>query len=511
MTLELQLKSGSFPGAGHWLLRGPCGLAWGARPRLSRRIVKSVSLFALLLLGSLGEVSVTSARGQAAMPGSLVARSQSGQFCVWAALPGRAAPHLSNLETNQNLARLDASILPTSCERIKQMVWRELGATAPWRGSITLMLVPAFSNEDPITIASEQFVDRWRYRVVLPELVDRTCYVRAIVQVLLLEIANRRPGARSVEIPPWLLEGLTRELLVSGTRDELIPPPPQPTSDIMRPPASFTIVDSRRENPLGEAHQKLTIAPPLSFQELSWPSPEQWGPTVSDVFRDSAQLFVDRLLALKNGRGCLLAMIQLLPEHYNWQFAFLQAFNSHFQRPLDVEKWWTLQVVHFTGRDLDQTWPREESWQKFDESIRSQVQIRFGTNDLPAHAEVSLQTIVGEWDSAHQTQALQAKAHELDLLRLRIAPEFVPLLDEYRKVISTYLQSREHSGPVLPFRKKAAVRQLADETVQQLSALDRQRLALRPPTQKPEDTGAKPENNLKDPTAAFPSQARSDR
>src|SRR5205807_476009 len=83
------------------------------------------------------------------------------------------------------------------------------------------------------------------------------------------------------------------------------------------------------------------------------------------------------------------------------QFAFLRAFQAHFQRPLDVEKWWTLQVLHFTGRDLTQTWPADESWKKFDEIIRSTVQIRVGTNELPLRAEISLQAIIREWDRPH--------------------------------------------------------------------------------------------------------------
>jgi len=298
--------------------------------------------------------------------------------------------------------------------------------------------------------------------------------------------------------------------LVSSTRDELIPPPPRPSSDIMRPAASFVSFNARRQNPLGPAHDKLSIAPPLTFQELSWPTPDQWGAIISDVYRDSAQLFVDRLLSLKDGRDCLRTMLELLPDHYNWQFAFLRAFNSHFQRPLDIEKWWALEVVEFTGRDLNQTWPPDESWRKLDELVRSEVQIRFGTNDLPVHAEVPLQTIVGTWEYARQTQALLAKIHELEMLRPRVAKEFVPLVDQYRSVISTYLQNREHPGGIVLLTKKAAVRRIEDETIQQLANLDQQRAALRPSTQKTGSPKANSESLSKDQDTRFPNQARSD-
>jgi hypothetical protein len=483
-----------------------------SRQHLSARSRRSLLGFflvsALLLAGALGLGVQAAAGGQISTPGFVVARSQSGQFSICTLPSAAPSARFSNLETNQNLARLEPTMLPTSCERIKQILWRKLGATAPWRGSVSLALVQTISGDDPVTITSTQFSDGWRYRVELPELVDRTRYVRAIVQVLLLEMANRTAVAHSAEIPAWLLEGLTQEILASSTKDELIPPPPRPTGDITRLPAAFTFVDARRQNPLEAAHQTLRLASPLSFQELSWPSPEHLGATVSEVYRDSAQLFVDQLLALKDGRACLRAMIEALPQHYNWQFAFLRAFHSYFQRPLDIEKWWALQTLQFTGRELTQTWPPAESWQKLDELIRSEVQIRFGTNTLPVHGQISLQTIVGEWDSSRQGQALQAKLHELGLLRPRVATELVPLLDEYRRVLASFLQNREGSGSVLPFRKKAAARHLTEETMRQLAELDRQRLALRPPSTKSESPDAKPGARTNDVGRAFANRFR---
>jgi len=454
---------------------------------------------------------IDSAHAQVNLPGTLFARSHSGQFSI-CAVPTRAlAPRFSNLETNENLARLDPTLLPTSCERIKQILYRELGATTPWRDGIFLVIIPARSAEDLVTIVSEQFRDRWQYSVELPEVVDRSRYVRAMVQVLLLEMANRNARARSAEIPAWLMEGLTQELLASSSKDELIPPPPRPTSDIMRPASTFTVVEARKANPLELAHKQLCLAQPLTFQELSWPALDQVDLTVSDVYRDSALLFVNQLLALRDGRACLRTMLEALPDHFNWQFAFLRAFRSYFQRPLDVEKWWALQVVHFTGRDLTQTFPLNESWQKLDEIIRSEVQVRMGTNEMPMHAEVPLQTIVGEWNQERQTQALHAKLQQLELLRPRVAQELIPLVDEYRRVITTYLQNRDHVGFVLPFRKKAAVRHAADQALRQLAVLDQQRLSMRPPSQQADALKSKPEAKGKEAGPAYPNQARSER
>ncbi len=46
--------------------------------------------------------------------------------------------------------------------------------------------------------------------------------------------------------------------------------------------------------------------------------------------------------------------------------------------------------------DIAPTSMREESWQKLTQAIHSAVQVRFGTNELPLHAEITLQTVIRE-------------------------------------------------------------------------------------------------------------------
>jgi hypothetical protein len=172
-------------------------------------------------------------------------------------------------------------------------------------------------------------------------------------------------------------------------------------------------------------------------------------------------------------------MLAQLPQHYNWQFAFLRAFNAFFERPLDVEKWWALSVAQATGRDIQQPWTLEESWQKLNQTIHAVVQVRTGNNELPSQAEITLQTVIREWDSARQTQALQNTLRELELLRRRIDQEFVGLVQDYSQTLVTYLQQRDHAGSVLSTRK-AGRRRAVEAAIQQLDALDARREALRP-------------------------------
>jgi hypothetical protein len=439
-----------------------------ARP--GRHAVLAVAI-AVLLSASRGV-----ATAQPAGSDLVSVRSHSGQFIVYAGRFSATPSPASGLATNQDVVRLEPTLVTVSCERIKQALMRELGVNAPWRGTVYVVLYPARSTDEAITICSERFNNGWQYRIEFPDLVERSRYVRAIVQVLLIEMANRTVPARSAEIPLWLVEGLA-QLLVSSSEVDLIMAPPRAKANGLS--FSATTVDSRLQTLRQQAQKQLHGRPPLTFENLSWPGEDPSSGDAGNLYRGSAQLFVGELLRLPDGRGCLQAMLVQLPQHYNWQFAFLSAFSAFFARPLDVEKWWALSVAQVTGRDIAPTWTREESWQKLTQAIYSAVQVRFGTNELPLHAEITLQTVIREWDSVRQTQALYSTMHELWLLRLHIDQEFVGLVQDYYQALEAYLLQRDHAGSFLS-TKNAGRRRAAEAAIQQLDALDSRREALRP-------------------------------
>lgn len=408
-----------------------------------------------------------------------ISSSRSGQFIV----PLVAPPTVNrpkDLEKNPQLKPIDLRLLPVSCERVKELLWRELGARQPWQGRIFVTLYAASADNDAITISSEWFRDGWQYRVELPDLVQPGRYVRALVQVLLLEMANRNAGTHSAEVPGWLNEGLSREVLASSPV-ELLLSPPQSTAN------GLQLVSTNRsevqENPLAGAHKRLTAGPALTFQELSFPTTEQLADP-RDLYGSSAQLFVNDLQSLPGGRDCMRAMLTELPQHYNWQLAFFHAFQAHFPGSREVEKWWALQVVHFTGRELAQNWDAEDGWNKLNEVVRSEVQVRLGTNDLPLRVEAKLQNVLSEWEDARQLPALRGKLLELGLLRPRLSPELAGMADEYCRILNNYLTERAHPGFVLPLRKSAARRHAAETAIKQLDAAD-EKLAALGPKEKP--------------------------
>ena len=201
--------------------------------------------------------------------------------------------------------------------------------------------------------------------------------------------------------------------------------------------------------------------------------------------------------ALPRGPACLRAFVEELPRHLNWQISFLEAFHSHFASQLDLDKWWALQVVDFTGRDLSQTWPGDESWKKLDEIIRPPVQIRTEENELPLRTEVPLQTIIREWEFTRQTWILQEKIKQLFLLRLRVSQDLILLVDDYRRTLETYLRRKEKSN-VTPMGRALAVRGtdgITRDALEQLDALDARRVELRLRPKPPKtDTAAFPAN-----------------
>ncbi len=417
-----------------------------------------------------------------ALPATNTAHSVSGQFTI-RGLPatGRnfGAPDLA---TNASFLKLEPALAAVACERIKRALADVLGDRTAWQSKISLAQFPARSPDDEITIVTERFRDGRSYRLELPNPVQRTRFARAIVQMLLLERVGRKGGDRTAEIPEWLAAGLTQHLLMSDEGDLLPPPARWTVNGVMITPVMVGAgrKGALRRDPLEHARRTLRDRPPMTLDELAWPAPEQLSGAAGDAYRCSAQLFVAELLRLDNGRSGLCAMLDELGGVYNWQTAFFNAFQPRFERPVDLEKWWALQVAHFTGRDPAQTWSLAESWNKLDELLRTPVDVRRARDELPGHAEISLATVFREWDFVRQSQTLRAKLNELDLLRLRVSHDLVGLVDDYRRLLSGYLEQRDRVGLLLPGSKiqSPGANNILRGTLKELATLETRRAEL---------------------------------
>jgi hypothetical protein len=438
-----------------------------------------VSAF-LLLLACASFLFPWALRGQRIPQAPFITRSQSGQFIIHAGQVKIPFAPGVNLDSNTNYVRFDAARLTVSCERVKEVLWHELGATAPWQSKIHLYLHAAHGFEETISITSEQFKDGWQYGVYLPDVVERARYARALVQVLLLEMANRNAQTHSAEVPLWLTEGLTQVVLADRLTGLVPPPPGRARKGLDGLNIVRTSDDIKTNQPLAHAHEQLQLGRALTFDELSWPNEDQLSGRGGEIYRSSAHLLVGELANLQDGRACLRKMIEDLPSYYNWQFAFLRAFQGSFSSQLEVEKWWALRFVKLMDeQQLTHTWPLAESCQKLDQALVSPIQIRTRSNELPLRGEATLQTILREWDGPKQTQALRSKITELTLLRLRAAPDVAVLAEEYRQTIENFLQSPIQAAIVSKSGKTSAVSQTALDTIKRLDALDLRRDVLR--------------------------------
>jgi hypothetical protein len=304
---------------------------------------------------------------------------------------------------------------------------------------------------------------------------SRTRLAQAMTGVLLLEFANRNAPSHSAEIPAWLTDGLSQRLLAAGSPEFILSSPDKVVNGL---PATRIDVTERGMDSLGAARRVLRNSPALTFEELSWPTEDQLNGNDGGAYRASAQVFTDALLDLKNGPAHLCAMLESLPQFYNWQLAFQSAFRAEFPRPLDLEKWWALQVVNFTAHDPGPGWTPEVSREKLDEILSVPVEMRTASNSLPAHAEISLQAVIRNLDAARQTEILQTKLRDLGLAQLRVAPQFAALTDGYRRAIAGYLGEHRPVASGNGYAAAMLKRTSARDTLKKLDALDGQRRTI---------------------------------
>lgn len=410
-------------------------------------------------------------------------RSQSMQFLVQG-LPIGAAPVRSTATSQVAYIRVDPALLTVSCERIKQALLNELGAKDDWVGIISINVHPVQQFDEPIDIVTMHYRNGWSYRMEMPDQVERTRLIRALVQVLIQEIANRRAKARAAELPSWLLEGMAAHLQAT-TLSTLTLDPATVDEDPGVPGrlVPITSVIKQREryaDPGQQVRELLRTRPPLNFNELSWPTEEHLGGKDSDVFRACSQLFVAELLRLKNGRAQLREFLRVLPEYLNWQTAFLQAFQGQFDRLLDVDKWWALNVAQLTSRDMRATWTYEETFRQLDEALAVTAEVRLRAGELPMNTQVRLQQMLGEWPIHRQSSILLQKINVLQGLRVRAPQELIGLVDNYRLVLDTVFRSRQARGEG-PFSGHALSKDkgLVQDAIKRLDELDQQRESLR--------------------------------
>jgi hypothetical protein len=426
------------------------------------------------------------------VPDYVVAKSRSGQFTVRAAagsirerevnapkmpMAGSWAfalqPPLPKPGAASGFVDLEPALLAIGCERLKEAMLFELGAPDLWKGHIDVMINSALPEGDEPFLVATIRPGGWSYSLEVPKSAKPDRLLRALVHVMLLEMANRNAGPETAEIPLWLVEGMTAHLRAFNLPTFLVQ-------------ENKTMLGNRiKLDALDVVRTHLRNEQALSFQALSWPDTEQADGRTPEIYKDCAQLLVYELLHFKHGRHEMAAFILQLATHRNWQLTFLGAFRSQFTKLLDVEKWWALTCVSFSGNQVVQKWSPEESRKHLQDLLDVPVEVHLAADRLPTAAAITLQEVVQNWDRASETSALERTISGLQILHWHCAPELDALALHYEKALNDYLQQRDHPKILhtpnalrIPALKKNLCREL-DKLDAQREQLSKQQIAAK--------------------------------
>lgn len=365
--------------------------------------------------------------------------------------------------------QLEPNTAVVSCERVKQAVLRELKLTDHWRDKIYLRLQPkpVGSDEEWVHVEAQPSASGWTYRVSMPEQLSKRRFVSTMVELTLLEIANRRAPEITAELPKWFGTGLAAGLEARGI-GELVVDPFSQHSETQRSDATLPAL-----------RKHLLSLAALSLDELNWPIANP-NPSQFEHYRLCAQLFVVELTRLDDGSQRLARMLQHLPDHLNWQITFLEAFAPRFKRLVDVDKWWSVTVANFIGRNQFNEMPASVALDQLTEILKVPVDIHVRSTQRTDPSVITLQRVVAGWDSSRLDPLLYKKLSQLEGLQLRAPKAIAQLALQYRDVLGLFLRQRNSAGGASTFKNEwmPNARVLVKKTVRQLEDLDRARVRL---------------------------------
>jgi len=365
------------------------------------------------------------------------------------------------------VVELQPQALAISAERIQTAVLNRLGASpAGVRGHFHLFLIPTNRfGAGPLEIIPRPFREGWQYHVGVPESVDWRRLVRGLSEAVLLELANRGSVDTLARTPLWLNEGFSGILEIEEGRS------------LVQEPEAAVVRAGRRGDPLAVARSALAGGGPLTYSELSQPTPQVWSDTNQfSRFQSSAILFTQQLLLEEGGPGRLRQAVNLSPQFLNWEFALLRAYDGRFLNALDIEKWWAVNANVVLSRDPLRLWTREQTLARLHEVTRESTRTLAETNAPANRRDVRVGELIAGMPFPAQREVLDRKLGQLREV-YRQAPEaLLPLIQDYYRSLENYLAVRQNAGMDPTGRGALEVRtqMLVRQTARRLAELDRQ-------------------------------------
>jgi hypothetical protein len=155
---------------------------------------------------------------------------------------------------------------------------------------------------------------------------------------------------------------------------------------------------------------------------------------------------------------------------------------------LDIEKWWSVNLLAFTALDPSQVWSLLTSLDRLDQALLVPAQVRIATNALPVRRVQTLQQVVREWDYSAQNAALQQRLIALNALRYNADPAVLELVTSYAEALAEYLSKRSQAErpPETRMQARISASLVAQTLIRELERLDKRRQALHPGGAAPE-------------------------
>ncbi|GDY20070.1 hypothetical protein LBMAG56_14150 [Verrucomicrobiota bacterium] len=387
--------------------------------------------------------------------------SRSGQFVVFAPSSPAAEVESPASLTATNLVRLEQGPLAIICDRIREVLLQEMGAASLVQGRVYVRLHAGPPTAE-IILKPIRFSQGWQYELTLPTRVDRTRLVTAVTHTMLQEMANRSSGGRVVNLPQWLVEGLTAQVLIAGG-PALVPEPRR-----------VLVVETTPRDHFAVARAHLRQHGALSFSDMNLPSNAQLVGAGWETHRYSAQIFVASLLRLSGGNVALVNFTRELGNYLNPQLAFLKAFNGHFRSALEIEKWWSVTVINLTGRDQHMNWTQSIALQRLDEILHTAVQAPTAGGELARRQNLRLQDGLMQLDFPQQRQVFTQTVRQLEILQWNAPRDLSRLVLDYRKTLADYVQERGRIEMRADLRNRiqGAHNAVIQNTIRQLDLLD---------------------------------------
>ena len=401
--------------------------------------------------------------------GYKTASSRSGQFMAYGPISPKRRGGI--LDANANTILVGPDHVVVSAERVRHAMLARLGIPFQPGSRVKLRLEPAISFNAAVRVVTERHLNGFSYLLTLPSEIEPDKFIRALVQVTLLDLANQKPQLRDTEIPLWLTVGLTQVLMAQPDLVLVLGQPEQGGEEMS---TEEVIRNVRRHDTLSGVRARLRGRRSFDFSEIAMPAPAHLRGENWRDFQACAHLLVDRLLAVPAGAARLRNMIRQLPDNLNWQTGFLKVYGDLFADMLGVEKWWAVTIVQLTGLNQYQNWTLREAVEKLEDLLLLPAEVRLNAADSPLEAEVTLQQAIRGWDFAVQKQTLGKKVNQLLIARVKMPRQLLPFVNEYGRILQSYVATRQRIESFRPRRGQVRpkVAPVIDEAVQQLDSVD---------------------------------------